>query len=164
MIKIIAAMSKNRCIGNKGKLPWYLPPDLNFFKKMTEGQIVIMGRRTWDSLPIRPLLNRTNIIISRDLIIPEAHAQIYRDTWYAFTALKNRALETKQDIYVIGGSTIYRQALAHGIVDEILLTEINQEFDGDTFFPELSDHWKPSKILEGNYKDISFITNRWLYE
>lgn len=162
MIKIIAAMSSNRCIGSKGKLPWSLPPDLNFFREMTNGHIVVMGRRTWDSLPAKPLANRTNVIISRDILISRNDVQVFRDAYYCFSALQNSTLETGKDIYVIGGGSLYRQVLSSNLAEEILLTEINIEVEGDTFFPALpEDKWKPTKILEGKYKDLSFVINRW---
>jgi dihydrofolate reductase len=164
MIKIIAAMSRNRVIGNKGKIPWHLPPDLNFFKEMTKDNIVIMGRRTWESLPVKPLPSRTNIVISRTAILTAENTVVHRDFYYAIHALKNYSLELKQDIYIIGGGALYRQSLAMNIVDEILLTEIDAEFPGDTLFPEIPKGFKSELILEAKYKDLSFKINRWSNE
>lgn len=164
MIKIIAAMSNNGCIGQKGALPWHLPPDLDFFKEMTKGQIVLMGRRTWDSLPVKPLPSRKNVIISRDLNLPEyPNVRIFRNINYALPVMENLSLETQQDIYLIGGSTIFRQAFAGTYVKEMLLTTVDMWCPGDAFFPEVKkDDWNIDKILEGHYKDLKFEINRWI--
>lgn len=162
MIKIIAAMSKNKIIGNKGTLPWHLPPDLNFFKEMTKNQIIVMGRKTWESLPKKPLPSRFNVIVSRHMNIPtKGNLYVCRDLIHCIGALQNITLETEQDIFLIGGGSLFRQALNADIVQEIFLTEIDLECEGDTEFPLLDETWKPIKILEGEHKGLGFVINRW---
>jgi dihydrofolate reductase len=131
MVSIIVAMSRNRVIGQNGKLPWHLPSDLARFKKLTWGHTVIMGRKTWDSLDerFRPLPGRDNIVLSRD-----------RKTVFAgatkFTELQHAIDHTKQDseIFVIGGESVFKEALP--IAKRIYLTQVEIECEGDTFFPE----------------------------
>jgi dihydrofolate reductase len=127
---LIAALARNGAIGRDNALLWQLPEDMRRFRRITDGHPVIMGRRTWDSLPqrFRPLPGRRNIVVSRD-----------RD-WSAAGAERAPSLEaaialvrSSPQAFVIGGGTLYAAALAHA--DELLLTEIDREFDGDTRFP-----------------------------
>ena len=121
---IIAAIARNRVIGKNGKLPWHIPEDLARFKQLTTGHTVLMGRNTFDSLD-RPLSNRLNIIITSRVI---NGVRTYPSLDYALQALKN-----EQEVFVIGGGKIYAQALK--LADELHLTLIDREVDGDTFFP-----------------------------
>lgn len=117
-INIIVAMDKNGLIGKDGSLPWHIPSDLQFFKTATLGRTVVMGRKTRESLG-RPLPNRTNIVLSRDSSI----------TVQDILNLKN-----KEDLFIIGGSQIYKEFLPHA--DNLIITTIEDEFEGDTWFPE----------------------------
>lgn len=117
-INIIVAMDKNGLIGKDGSLPWHVPSDLQFFKTATLGRTVVMGRKTRESLG-RPLPNRTNIVLSRDSSI----------TVQDILNLKN-----KEDLFIIGGSQIYKEFLPHA--DNLIITTIEDEFEGDTWFPE----------------------------
>ncbi len=135
MIKIIAALTPSRVIGNKGSLPWTpkdVPGELKWFQEATLGHTVIMGRTTWESLPLkhRPLSGRENIVVSRktqELDIPGVF--LAQDLEEAL----NRATSDK-DIWVIGGAQLYTTALP--VAHELYLTILDHEFEGDTLFPE----------------------------
>ena len=130
VISMIAAVARNGVIGGDGVLPWHLPEDLKHFREVTHGHPVIMGRKTWDSLParFRPLPGRRNIVVTR------------RPNWHAEGALTvptpAAALALAADaerVFVIGGAELYETMLP--LADELLLTEIERDFDGAARFP-----------------------------
>jgi dihydrofolate reductase len=131
MIRLIYAKSKNNIIGKDGGIPWYLPPDLKHFKELTTGHIVIMGRKTYDSLPLRfrPLKDRENVVITnnRELIIP------FVDIQYSLTDAISRYINSKKDIFIIGGSTLYNEGIEYA--DRIDMTSLNINVEGDTYGP-----------------------------
>jgi dihydrofolate reductase len=122
---LIAALDRNRVIGKDGKLPWHIPEDLKRFKRLTMGHIILMGRKTYESLE-KPLPNRRNVILSSQLI---PGAESYRSLSEALEALSD-----EETVFIIGGGEIFRQALP--IVDGLHLTIVDGEYPGDTFFPE----------------------------
>jgi dihydrofolate reductase len=135
-INLIYARAANGVIGKDGLMPWHLPEDLAHFKQLTHGCPVIMGRKTWDSLPprFRPLPGRTNIVITRD------------GSWQAEGAQRASSLEEAlaragdvPDIWVIGGAQIYAQAETLATRAEV--TEIAQDFEGDAYAPTLGPEW-----------------------
>ena len=130
-VALIAAVARGGVIGRDGGLPWHLVEDLTRFKSLTTGHAVVMGRKTWDSLPerFRPLPGRRNIVVTRD---PDWQADGAERAGSLDDALARGAEETR--VFVIGGAQIYRQALA--LADELLLTEIDRTVEGDAFFPE----------------------------
>ncbi|MSQ64667.1 MAG: dihydrofolate reductase [Betaproteobacteria bacterium] len=134
-IYLIAALAKNGVIGANGKLPWHLPEDLKHFKKLTLGHPVIMGRRTWKSLG-KPLPGRENIVVSRKAGFEAPGASV------AATLAAAIALCTGEPVaFVIGGAEIYAAALP--LADGLVLTEIHQEYEGDTRFPDWDrDAWR----------------------
>ena len=135
MISIIAAVARNRAIGYKNKLIYWLPNDLKRFKALTTGHTIIMGRNTFLSLPKGALPNRRNIVLSRtQKEFPGC------DTYPSLEeALKHCTPE--EDIYIIGGASVYRQALK--LADRLCLTEIDDTpKDADTFFPPYEDDWQ----------------------
>lgn len=134
-ISMIAAMGTNRVIGRGGDLPWHIPEDLKFFKRTTKGHAIIMGRKTFDSIGKRPLPHRENIVLTRqrDYEVPEG-VRVFASLEESLDYLREKGDE--DEAFIVGGSEIYRQGLEHA--DRIYLTEIEQSFDGDTFFPEFS--------------------------
>ena len=132
MINVIVAKASNNVIGAKNELIWHLPNDLKHFKNLTSGHPIIMGRKTFESLG-RPLPNRTNIVITRD------------KNWQAENVEKEFSLEKaiesakkiNEDIYIIGGGNIYKQAME--FADVLYITEVHHEFEGDTYFPEIDE-------------------------
>jgi len=128
---VIWAQAANGVIGRDGTLPWHLPEDLANFRAVTQGAAVIMGRRTWESLPprFRPLPGRRNIVLTSD--------ESFEGTERA--ASLRTALDVEGDVWVIGGASVYAEALAH--VDVAVITEIDQTFDGDVVAPRLGPDW-----------------------
>ena len=149
--KSVVAVSQNGVIGRKGDLPWKLPEDLKWFKKITMGGTVIMGRKTWQSLPF-PLPGRKNWVISRTMEEKEG-MRVFR----SIEDVKAE-LSIDDDAYVIGGGEIYSQTLSD--CSEIFLTEVLCEVpDGDAFFPDITDSFVVAEILEENE---DFILRRWV--
>jgi dihydrofolate reductase len=131
MIKLIVAISKNRIIGDSNKLIWHLPADLKRFKEITGGHSIVMGRKTYESIG-RPLPNRRNIIITRDINYEVEGCEVVN-------SVEEALLLTGSDCFIIGGGEIYKQTLH--LSDQIYMTIVDEEFEGDTTFPELSNSW-----------------------
>ena len=135
MISIIAAVAKNRAIGYQNKLIYWLPNDLKRFKALTTGHTIIMGRNTFLSLPKGALPNRRNIVLSRSQKTFE-NCDVYASLEEAL-----QHCTPDEDIYIIGGASVYRQALK--IADRLCLTEIDDTpAEADTFFPPYEDDWQ----------------------
>jgi dihydrofolate reductase len=133
VVALVVAHSANRVIGRDGGLPWHLPGDLRRFRELTTGHAVVMGRRTYDSLPdaFRPLPGRRNVVLSADPAYRADGAEVVRDLG---AALAGRC-------FVIGGGAVYAQALPHA--QRVYATELEAEIDGDTFFPPLpAGEWR----------------------
>ena len=131
-ISLIAAVAKNRVIGKDNGLLWHLPEDMWHFRETTRGKTVIMGRKTWESLPeqFRPLPGRHNVVVSRnpDFAVAGATLAVSLDD-----ALSKVAFEG--EVFVIGGETLYRQTMP--LAKKIYLTEIDRDYEGDAVFPEM---------------------------
>lgn len=135
-LHLIYARASNGVIGKDGGLPWHLPEDLAHFKRTTLGCPVIMGRKTWDSLPpkFRPLPGRSNIVLSHD---GEWQAEGAKHATSVGAALA--MCQTDRDAWVIGGAQIYAHALP--LASSVVVTEIARAFDGDAFAPKLGPEW-----------------------
>jgi dihydrofolate reductase len=129
-ISVVAAVARGGVIGRDNAIPWRIPEDAEHFRTLTLGHPVVMGRRTWDSLPdrYRPLPGRRNVVVSRDR---SWHADGAERAGSLGEALQ--LLEGAPQVFVIGGAELYADALPRA--DELLLTEIDSEVEGDTFFP-----------------------------
>ena len=155
-LNLIYARARNGVIGANNTLPWHLPEDLAHFKRTTLGQPVIMGRKTWESLPpkFRPLPGRLNIVVTR------------QPDWHAEGALRAHSIEDAMrqcadasDAWVIGGAEIYAQAAPWA--SSAVVTEIEQDFEGDAFAPELGDDWvvvQREAHTAANGLTFSFVT------
>jgi len=133
MISIIAALTKDRVIGKDNKMPWNLPEDLKNFKKITRGNTVIMGRKTYESIG-RPLPKRKNIVLSSSM---KSDKVLVCDSLES--ALESAKLEGKE-IFIIGGAQVYEKALFYA--DRMYLSYVHETFEGDTYFPEFcEDDW-----------------------
>ena len=144
MITILVAMSENGVIGNKGKLPWHIPEDLKLFKKRTLGHLVIMGRKTYESLPKKPLPGRLNVVVSRETAyVGTVWANSVRNAIEIGPLLTCRDID--DEAFVIGGAEIYKQALP--FADRILVSKIPGEYEGDIFFPSL-EGWTGEMVEE----------------
>ena len=131
-MKAIAAMSLNRVIGRAGQIPWHLPEDFKWFKKMTTGQVVLMGRKTYDSLG-KPLPNRVNIVVTRQGEIPgvtTVHDLATFDEW----------AHAPRDVFVIGGAEIYEALLP--LCTDLYLSVVQREVEGDAYFPKFEDRFE----------------------
>ncbi|AMO58453.1 dihydrofolate reductase [Endozoicomonas montiporae CL-33] len=132
---MIAAVAENNAIGINNKMPWYLPGDLRYFKAVTMGKPIIMGRKTFDSLR-KPLPGRTNIVITRDSEWQHDGVKVVHSLTEALALAEDIALINGNDeVMVIGGAQIYEQALDKA--DRLYLTKVYQSFEGDAFFPEI---------------------------
>jgi len=153
-IIIIAAMAENRVIGKNNTLPWSLKEDLTRFKELTLGYPCIMGRKTWESLPKRPLPGRPNIVVSKG-------GHLSDDRQFAgaavFPSLNEavRHCERYEKIFICGGASIYREALA--FAGKIELTVIQKPYEGDVFFPEI-DPAAWVKTGSADFDGFSFIS------
>jgi dihydrofolate reductase len=133
---IVVAMAQNRVIGRDGGLPWHLPEDLKRFKAVTMGKPLVMGRKTWESLPRKPLPGRPNLVVTRQPGFRADGAQVFDDLDAALAEANRLAEDLGVDeVCLIGGGSLYEQAF--GKVDRIDLTEVRLAPDGDTVFPEL---------------------------
>ncbi|WP_067586156.1 dihydrofolate reductase [Endozoicomonas ascidiicola] len=140
-LALIAAVADNNAIGINNKMPWYLPGDLRYFKAVTMGKPIIMGRKTFDSLR-KPLPGRTNIVITRDTSWHHDGVKVVHHLQDAISLAEDVALiNGNEEIMVIGGEQIYRQAIAQAT--RLYLTRVYQSFDGDAFFPEFDQlQWR----------------------
>lgn len=160
-IALIVAMGRNRAIGKDGDLPWRLPGDLRFFKQTTLGKPILMGRKTWESLP-GALPGRTNIVVTRDRAFRAEGAEVINSLDLAMEMARGIALAGNTDeVMVIGGAEIYRLVLPQA--DRIYLTEVQAEPDADAFFPEVSDtEWREigrtEPIEEAGRPAYAFVT------
>lgn len=144
-LKIIVAIDTRGGIGINNKLPWHLPEDLAHFKQITSGHPIIMGRKTFDSIG-RALPNRRNIVISRNREWQHAGVECVASLEAA------RAAVAAQDAYIIGGAEIYKQALP--LADELIITEIVEDFSCDAFFPSvLPQEWQEI-ARESHYSEV----------
>ena len=158
LVKILVACDENRVIGKNNELIWHLPADLKRFKELTTGNVIIMGRKTYESIG-RPLPNRINIVITRNTDYKQEGIFVVHSLEEAI--LKGKSLH-RGDIYIVGGAEIYQQALEY--VEEIDLTLIHDIFEGDAFFPALEEEsWKLTSKIRGvtdekNPFQYSFLT------
>ncbi len=160
-LAIIVAAAKNGVIGIKNRLPWHLPQDLKYFKSVTMGKPVIMGRKTYESIG-RPLPGRVNIVVTRDKSWNASVDLVVVHNLTAALEAAKRSVTAESGIneaMIIGGAEIYREALP--LVDRIYLTEVNVEPEGDAFFalPE-SDIWGLQSSIPG--EDSATIPHRFL--
>lgn len=152
MINIISAVAKNRVIGSCGHIPWSIPEDMAYFKKLTTGNIIIMGRKTYEEIG-KPLPNRLNIIISQKKIF-------FGDNLFTTQSLEHAIILAKkitdnQEIFLCGGQAIYTQGLQYA--DRLYLTEINKNYQGDVLFPKFDKNkFKLIKQVQGKTSGIRF--------
>ncbi len=160
-LSMMVAKASNNVIGRDNKLPWYLPNDLKYFKQVTFGKPVIMGRKTWESLK-GPLPGRTNIVITRQPDYLADGAKVVATLDDAVAMAENVAfIEGQEEAVIMGGAEIYSLALPQA--DRLYLTEVHANVEGDTFFPEYdASEWqqiaREDFVAEGpNPYDYSFV-------
>lgn len=152
-ISLIVAVSKNKTIGNNNTIPWYIPEDLRRFRRLTLEKPCIMGRKTWESLPKRPLANRLNIVISRKPL--ELEDAIVVDNLEE--AIELAKIGLPEEIMIIGGASIYELALP--IADTIYITGINKNIEGNIKMPDFNEEdWiQESKKGPFKYKGLVYF-------
>jgi dihydrofolate reductase len=135
IVSLVAAMGENRVIGAKASLPWHLPRDMRYFRTLTTGHSVVMGRKTFETLNV-PLPNRHNVVITKASTYVADGADVVDSLEAALAAVGD-----DDEVFVAGGGEIYRLALPRA--DRIYLTVVHGRFEGDTSFPEFSmEHWQ----------------------
>ncbi|MBR5939999.1 MAG: dihydrofolate reductase, partial [Neisseriaceae bacterium] len=155
-ITLIAAVDKNNAIGKDNKMAWHIPADFAFFKQYTMNKPIIMGRKTWVSLPKKPLPERRNIILSKQVDFNEENAEIFHSIDEVFSQLKS-----DKEIVIIGGGEIYRQFLPYAT--DIRLTEVNVQIENaDAFFPQFNkNQWheisRENKVCDKNKIEFAFV-------
>lgn len=158
-LSIIVAHDKNYGIGINNKIPWYIAEDFKWFKRHTTGKIVIMGTKTYFSLPekFRPLPNRENYVLCNEC---EYHKQIKEEGAKFFTSIDDvLEFSENKDIFIIGGASIYKQFIEY--TEYLYITKINKKFKCDTFFPKVDySKWKHVyKSDEIKHKDFTYTFN-----
>ena len=137
-LSLIVARARNGVIGRDGDLPWHLADDMALFKQATAGKPVIMGRATWESLPRKPLPGRQNIVLTRDWSYAALGARVYSSLTASIAAARAIAAKDGQDeVFIIGGQSVYAKALP--ISDILYITEVDVEMEGDARFPEFDE-------------------------
>ncbi|MCU7835556.1 MAG: type 3 dihydrofolate reductase [gamma proteobacterium symbiont of Taylorina sp.] len=165
-ISLIAAMAENHVIGCNNKLPWHLPADLGWFKKNTLNKPIVMGRKTWESLPFRPLPGRVNIIVSRDKLYQPLNQknEVVSEAIIVTSvdeAIEKANQEGLSELMFIGGAMLYKQVLDKA--DYLYLTLVKGNFEGDAWFPELDfTQWQENfhqdnEPDDNNHHHYSFI-------
>lgn len=159
-VHLIYARSANGVIGKDNAMPWHLPEDLAHFKQLTQGSAVVMGRKTWDSLParFRPLPGRTNIVVTRQAgwsPEPAAPGVLHAASLEEALEMGHQAGDS---VWVMGGAQVYAQALP--LADSIEVTEIERDYEGDAFAPTLGPEWREasrSRHVAANGLPYSFV-------
>lgn len=165
IISLIAAVAENGVIGKNNQLPWRLPADMKYFRQITLGHCVIMGRKNYDSIPLkfRPLEGRTNIIITRQKKTIAPGCIVVHSLKEAIRTARKKT-SGKDEVFVIGGGQIYTLALP--LANKMYITHIHHSFDGDTFFPGINwQEWKPvSKTVHQPDEKNKFAFSFCVYE
>ena len=152
-VALIVAMDREGGIGKNNDLMWHLPSDMRFFKEKTAGQIVVMGRKNYDSIPekYRPLPNRENVILTRNSSFEAENCQVFNSMEACLEHYKN---ETDRIVFIIGGGEIYRQALEMNCVEEMFITHVDKVYDAETFFPKFDESkWAITEIASHEMDD-----------
>lgn len=159
MIAIIAAYARNRIIGNKGKLVWNIPSDKKRFRELTDGNVVIMGRRTYEEIG-SPLSNRLNIVLSSTVNFAGQNLVTAGTLTEALAA--RRAYEEFADskIFICGGARVYKEALP--VADELYLSVIDREYEGDVYFPEYDERMYECVYKEHLKEEIPYTFYRYI--
>jgi dihydrofolate reductase len=155
----IVACSKNRVIGREGKLPWHLPEDLKLFKKLTTGHVVIMGRKTYESIG-RPLPQRLCIVVTQQNLAVPSEVRLASSIGEALDLAHALEGPWGHEAFIIGGGQIYQQSLP--IVDRIYMSQVPLEVEGDTFYPDIGH--EPFQIKSQEAYDGSSPFTFTLYE
>ncbi len=157
MISLIVAKAGQGAIGFENRLLWHLSEDLKYFKRITLGKTVLMGRKTWESLPFKPLKNRRNVVISAQKDYAASGAEVCESLEKALEILAN------EDIFCIGGASVYKAILPK--TDRLFITEVFKSYHADAYFPPLNpQEWKltrQSPMLFDSKEGVNFRFEVW---
>jgi dihydrofolate reductase len=166
-VAIIAAVSDNGVIGKNNKIPWHQKTDIRNFKYMTTGNIVVMGSKTFESLNEKPLSNRINFVLTSNIIKYNKQynesilfLKSYDDAlFYGFDIIKNKP---NIKIFIIGGQKVYEQAINHSFTNEMFITKVHCNIEGDSYFPKIDESWTLMSVTnfpqdENNEYSYSFL-------
>jgi len=157
MISFLVAMDENRLIGKDNELPWHLPNDLKYFKEVTMGHKIVMGRKTFESIG-RPLPGRENIVLSTNPNFQAKGCQVFHDL-DSFIQFANE--HKNEEIFIIGGAIIFETLFNYA--DRLYITEIQGQFEGDTYFPNFDlDEWKVISLKDGTVDEKNKYPHRFL--
>ena len=148
MIALIVAVAENGIIGKDGKMPWSIPGELKRFRELTTGNVVVMGRKTFEAVGCKPLPGRTNIIISRTM------ENSGEDYLLARSLEEAISMAGERDVYISGGSGLYEESLP--LVEKMYITEVHKAFDGDTWFPEFDESQFAKTVDEYHEGEIPY--------
>ena len=146
-VSLIVAMDLEKGIGKNNDLMWHLPADMKFFKETTSEHIVVMGRKNYDSIPVkyRPLPNRENVVLTRNIDYKAEGCLVFNSLEDCLDHYKN---EDGKTVFIIGGGEIYRKALDLECVEEMYISHVNKMYGADTFFPDFDmEKWKVETIM-----------------
>ena len=141
-VALIVAMDLERGIGKDNDLMWHLPEDMKFFKETTLEQVVVMGRKNYESIPekFRPLPKRENAILTRNRNFEAPNCIVFHSLEECLNNYKN---ESERTVFIIGGGQIYKEALEQDVVDTMFITHVNKSYGADTFFPQFNlNEWR----------------------
>ncbi len=159
-ISLIVAASENNAIGKKGKLLWHLPIDMKFFKDTTWGMVVVMGRKTYESVD-KPLPGRVNIVITNQENWSREGTRVARDLK---AGLEEARLTNCKEVFIIGGGEIYQQSML--LADKIYMTRVHADLEGDTFFPDIDKNlWRLEEqraCLKDEKHNYDFTFETWI--
>jgi dihydrofolate reductase len=154
-ISMIVAHDINRAIGKDGTIPWHIPNDLKFFKTMTVGKTVVMGRKTFESIGCKPLPDRRNVVLSRTV------DKLYGNVIQFDNAGRVSELAKNDEIFIIGGAELYAQFI--NIANKLYVTEIHQDIGGDVFFPPVDEtRFKLASSWSNSYNDLDYDVKVYL--
>lgn len=148
IVSLIVAVAKNYVIGKDNDLIWHLPNDMKYFKEKTLNHHIITGRKNYISIPekYRPLVNRTNIVLTRNNSFSEEGCIVKNSLEDAVEYAKN---SNETELFIIGGGQIYKEALSKNMINKMYVTHVHKNFDGDTFFPEIdTEKWELKTQLD----------------
>lgn len=158
-MNLIVGFNHKNVIGNDNKIPWYIPEDLKLFQKITKNHIIVMGRKTFESLPNGPLKNRINVVITDQTELYENSNErlIYTNFADSFALLETLQKETQKEVFIIGGNTIYKQYFEY--CTKFHISYINNTQNGDTTFPHniqyFQDHY--TLVINDEKKDFTYF-------
>ena len=161
-VTLLTGWDDYRLIGKGSGLPWHIPEDLKAFKRRTKGQIIIMGLKTYNGLPKKPLPDRTTVVVMtpeefKEFGIPPANVSVSFGVKEAVVWARQIAQVEMKEVFICGGRSIYQQALEQDLVDRMIVSIIPGKYEGDVYFPEFPGVWNRYVIEE--YDD--FIIEEW---